>query len=188
MPRRFKDKDIVKVYFRTRYANLDFIGEVLKYEDSRYYVRQIARLSWRQSMYRDDVFICKTHELTEVDSFKLSVYAKEIKTMLIDNARGFVNSDRIKWSKDEQKYVSDNWYGNNPSRLAIYVSFALKRLTDACSEFNTYLSAMKKAGKNTEDIPVSFTYEYAQESKILSLHRVFPTSEQTNIIGRTSYV
>ena len=42
MPRRFKDKDIVKVWWKTRYAEQKFIGEVVKYENKKYYVRHIA--------------------------------------------------------------------------------------------------------------------------------------------------
>ena len=181
MPRRFKDKDIVKVWWKTRYAEQKFIGEVVKYENKKYYVRHIAcnaDNTFVHLLTSDFVFVCNVYELSHFSRFILKDLLTHQKNLLCQYANDL--RGRVVYSGQEKSYkYKDGYYHDSHSIKGIYLCYVIKRLEEAYERFYSSYDGLDYK---------ELTFELASKMKLLSLYRVFPTNDETIIKGRNSYV
>ena len=124
MPRKYKDGDIVRVYYSTRSRHLAFIGRVTDYVDKKYRVLYLCESSGNTNgTYRfsnDMIFSCWVYEMSELPNDHDYMYnvQKSIKRMYA----GFC----------EDMLINRNWYSTPENKVTkmVYQAFKVKRLLD----------------------------------------------------------
>ena len=124
MPRKYKDGDIVRVYYSTRSRHLAFIGKVTDYVDKKYRVLYLCESGGAvNGTYRfanDMMFECWVYELSELpnDFEYVEKLQKRIKTMYATFC--------------EDMLVHNNWYSSHENKQLrmVYQAFKVKRILD----------------------------------------------------------